>query len=192
MAISTSQLHRNLRGALGDLIFRNYNGKTVVSMRPKYKNETNTEARRQARGKFREATFFASHAMMDKKLKAYYMQKARQLKLPNAYTAAITDYLRKAKAGAVKPSSFAAKKGDTVMLLLSKGVFKIRKIKAILFNHDGEVLSEQHLTKAEGKNGFEFTFTDDFPDYAGFRIITDEPGKNEYTIYASDFLILPV
>lgn len=91
MAKATSQLHRGFTGAIGDLIFRNYNGKTIVSLRPVYKNETNTEARKQARGRFRDATQHASHAMDNPKLKAYYTQKARQLKVPNAYTAAITD-----------------------------------------------------------------------------------------------------
>src|ERR1700760_1944957 len=95
MASATSPLHRGFRGGTGDFIFRNYNGKTVVSLRPVYRNETNTEARRKARDHFREATFFAQHAMESVEKKSYYAQKARQLKLPNAYTAAITDYLRR-------------------------------------------------------------------------------------------------
>ena len=62
---ATGQLHKGFSGAFGDLIFRQYNGKTVVSRRPVYKNETNTEARRKARGRFREATEFAGNAMAD-------------------------------------------------------------------------------------------------------------------------------
>src|SRR6201989_2341143 len=114
MAIATSTLHRGFKGATGDFLFRTYNGKTIVSPRPVYRNETNTEARRIARDRFREATFFASDAMQRMKEKVYYTQKARQLKLPNAYTAAITDYLRKARARAVTRSSFAARKGDVL------------------------------------------------------------------------------
>src|SRR6187551_2812823 len=120
MAVATGIINRNLRGAVGDLIFRNYNGKTVVSVRPVYKNETNTPARKQARGRFRDATDFATNAMESVKLKLYYTQKAKQLHLPNAYTAAITDYLRKAGVKALTRSSFSPKKGTVVNIVIIK------------------------------------------------------------------------
>jgi hypothetical protein len=187
MAVATSILHRTLRGAIGDLIFRQYNGKTIVSVRPAYKNETNTEARRQLRGRFRDATTYASNAMEDPKRKAYYQQKARQLKLPNAYTAAITDYLRKAKVVALTRSSFSAKKGDEVIIRLLKSAFKISQIKVILCSRHGEVLSEQILTSSDRvKHTFCFEFTDDFPHYDTLKIITDELGDHEYTIHKED------
>jgi len=186
--IATGSLHRGFTGAIGDLIFRNYNGKTVVSIRPVYKNETNTEARRKARARFRDATQSASNAMDDPKQKAYYKQKAKQLKLPNAYTAALTDYLRKAKVGAAKPASFAAKKGNVIHIRVTKGVFKINRITAKLYNREGKILSEQQLTLSPGNKTFHFRFTDNFPDYGGFKIITDEPNKTEYNIRAQDFI----
>jgi hypothetical protein len=187
MAVATSILHRTVRGAIGDLVFRQYNGKTVVSARPVYKNETNTEARRQLRGRFRDATMHASNAMEDPKKKAYYQQKARQLKLPNAYTAAITDYLRKAKVVAMTRSSFSAKKGDEVIIKLLKSAFKIGQIKVILCSQQGEVLSEQTLASSEViKHTFRFEFTDDFPDYGMLKVITDELGDHEYTIHKEE------
>ena len=156
MAIARSPLHRNISGAIGDLIFRNYNGKTVVSLRPVYKNETNTEARRKSRGRFRDATDFASIAMEDPKKKAYYQQKARQLKLPNAYTAAITDFLRKARVKVVTRSSFAAKQGDEIKIKVTKKAYEVKKITAILYNAQGEVLSEQRLTRMYHEKMFTF------------------------------------
>jgi hypothetical protein len=190
MALATGMLQRGLRGAVGDLIFRNYNGKTVVSVRPVYKNETKTEARRQARSRFRDATFYASNAMDDVKLKAYYKQKARQLKLPNAYTAAITDYLRKAKVVVARRSAFAAKKGDVLLITMTKPVFSIKNVRAALYNDKGEMLTEQMLTEMDTEKSFELKFTDDFPDFTSIKFITDEPGDNEYLTNASAFLII--
>jgi hypothetical protein len=192
MAVATSLLHRTITGAIGDLVFRQYNGKTVVSVRPVYKNETNTEGRRQLRDRFRQATFHASHAMEDPKKKAYYQQKARQLKLPNAYTAAITDFLRKAKVTAMTRSSFSAKKGEIILIRLSKSVFKITKVKATMCNHQGEILSEQNLTRATDKGTFYFTLTDDFPDYDTLKIVSDELGDHEYTIHKTEIMINPL
>jgi hypothetical protein len=162
MAISSSMLHRGFSGTIGDLIYRNYNGKTVVSLRPFYKNETNTEAQDGA-GKFREATNFASKAMADEKLKAYYMQKAKQLKLPNAYTAAITDFLRKAKVRAVTRSTFSGKKNDSIIIKVNKGVFMVCSMKVSLCDSAGKILAEQTLTRFA--KGFTFVLPDDFPDF---------------------------
>jgi hypothetical protein len=47
---------------------------------------------------FREATVFAKRVLKDPVRKAYYQNQARELKLPNAYTAAITEFMRGRKA----------------------------------------------------------------------------------------------
>lgn len=188
MAITTGAITRNLRGAFGDFIFRNYNGKTVVSPRPVYKNETNTPARKQARAQFQEATYFARNAMSNVKLKAYYTQKARQLKLPNAYTAAITDYLRKAKVMAFTRSSFSPKKETVIQILVEKPPFKVSNMKIIICNREGEILTQQNLAVFdEKKNVFRYKLPDDYPDCTLLRITTDEPRTPSYTINVNEF-----
>jgi hypothetical protein len=194
MAIATSSLHRGFRGATGDLLFRTYNGKTVVSPRPVYRNETNTEARRLARDRFREATFYAHDAMENKEKRSYYQQKAKQLKLPNAYTAAITDYLRKAKTRALTRSSFAARKGDVIFIRASKYPFTVSRLRVRAYNNQGWILAEHTFRKAGDERGFLLTLLDDWPDFAYLKIVTDEPGSGkEYIIplsgvYRSPFM----
>jgi len=192
MAIATSMLHRSFKGAIGDFIFRTYNGKTVVSLRPVYKNETNTEARLKARNRFREATNYASSAMESIKQKSYYTQKARQLKLPNAYTAAVTDYLRKAKARAITRSSFAAKKGEVIKIRVSKSMFKISQIRVMACTTKGKVLLEQALAKPDSQNTFELKLMNDWPNFESLKVITDEPGNKEYIIPLSDLVKSPM
>ena len=88
----------------------------------------------------------------------------------------------------MRPSSFAAKKGNIIHIKVSKGVFKISRITAKLYNQEGKILSEQQLTLSPGNRTFHFKFTDDFPGYAGFKIITDEHRETEYTIKAQEFI----
>jgi hypothetical protein len=129
--------------------------------------------------------------MASVKLKLYYAQKARQLKLPNAYTAAITDYLRKAKVKAFTRSAFAPKKGTVVNIMIHKRAFRTGGIKAILCNQKGDVLAEQSLAVVDAEhNHFQFTLPDDFPDCAFFKIITDEPGNKSYTVEISEFIVV--
>lgn len=49
--------------------------------------------------------------MEDPALKAYYWRKAQKLKLPNAYTAALTDYMRKGKIESVNRKKYTGKIG---------------------------------------------------------------------------------
>jgi hypothetical protein len=193
MAIATSSLHRGFSGATGDFIFRTYNGKTIVSLRPVYRNETNTEARRVARERFQEATFYAHDAMERVKERSYYKQKAKQLGFPNGYTAAITDYLRKVKARVITRSSFSARKGDVVYIGISKYPFRVSRILVRSCNDRGETLAEQTLCKALDDTRFPpFVFEGDLPGFAGLKIITDEPSDKEYLVPLSDFYWSPV
>jgi hypothetical protein len=96
MAIAKNNIvTKGLSGMLANrIVFRTFNGKTVVANRP-HKPTRQSELQRANRSRFRDATAFAHAAMHDPQKKAYYWEKARKLKLPNAYTAAITDYMRR-------------------------------------------------------------------------------------------------
>jgi hypothetical protein len=118
--------------------------------------------------------------------KSYYKQKARQLKLPNAYTAAITDYLRRAKVRAVTRSSFSPRKGAELYFVVSKYPFRPTRLDVQLYNQQGAVLAVQTLYRTFDQTAFRFTLMDDLPDLASLKITTDEPGDKEYVIEQAD------
>lgn len=82
-----------LRGTLGDLVFRSFNGKTFVSVKPT-KPRKKSDAQKRAQNRFRVAAALAQQKLEDPKTLAYYACQAIILKLPNAYTAALQDALR--------------------------------------------------------------------------------------------------
>lgn len=93
--VTTNPLVSGLSGMLGrSLVFKNLGGKTIVASRPR-PAKTESEQQRKNRSKFRLASAWAKTALLDPQKKSYYQQKAKKLKLPNAYTAAIADYMRK-------------------------------------------------------------------------------------------------
>jgi hypothetical protein len=102
MAIVTNNfLVNGFSGMLGQtLVFKNLRGKTIVASRPR-PAKTQSEQQRQNRSKFRQAATWAKTVLRDPQKKAYYTQKAKKLHLPNAYTAAITDYMRKPQLKAI-------------------------------------------------------------------------------------------
>ena len=92
--VNTNPLVNGLSGMLGNtLVFKNYYGKTIVASRPRLPKKQ-SESQKANRSKFRDASLWARSELRNPARKTYYQQKAKQLKLPNAYTAAITDYMR--------------------------------------------------------------------------------------------------
>ena len=104
------------------IVFRTMRGKTIMANRPARPTKQ-SEQQRSNRSKFKEATTYAKTAMLDPVKKEYYQAKAKKLKLPNAYTAAITDYMRKPVMTVINKSKDGAR-----MVVISKKGFRMEKI----------------------------------------------------------------
>jgi hypothetical protein len=83
-----------LRGTLGDIVFRTWNGKTYVYPKST-KPRKQTAAQKATRDKFRNASLKAKQLLEDVTVLAHYQNEALRLNLPNAYTAALKDMMRK-------------------------------------------------------------------------------------------------
>lgn len=85
-------------GMIGGLIFRTYNGKTIVSaydpQKASKRNSRTSPLQNLTRSRFAEATKFAKSISRDEEAYEYYKKMAVELGVTSAYTAAITDYMR--------------------------------------------------------------------------------------------------
>jgi hypothetical protein len=139
--VATNPLINGLSGMLGkSLVFKNLRGKTIVTHAPAAPKRQ-SDQQKVNRGKFREASMWAKEVLLDPKAKAYYQLKARKLKLPNAYTAAITDYMRKPKVSVMKS-------GSITTYTISKKDFALKKVELIQTNDSG--LLERTAGKESG------------------------------------------
>jgi hypothetical protein len=114
--ISHNPLLRSVRGTLGKTVyFKQLRGETVICNMPKKPDPSKqTDGQRATRLNFRAAAQYAKTVLLnDAALRAYYFRKAKQLGLPNAYTAALTDYMHRGQIEHVSrktiPASLAAK-----------------------------------------------------------------------------------
>ena len=130
--ITNNDLVKGFRGKFGnDLVFRTMRGKTFASPpASKNINKKESEAQRSTRVNFQNATQWAQITLLDPEKKAYYKQRAKALKLPNAYTAAITDYMRKAK---VVKKQF----GNTLHYKIHKNGFALTQVTATVRDTNG-------------------------------------------------------
>jgi len=93
--VSENSIGSGFRGKIGGLVFRNVGGKTIVSAQPSADPKRKISARQQqARARFSEAVAFARLATRNPQQKLFYAGEARRMGLSNAYTAALTLYLR--------------------------------------------------------------------------------------------------
>jgi hypothetical protein len=131
--IKNNRMMKGASGMLGDVVvFRQVRGKTVMANRPS-KPRFQSELQRENRVRFRRASVFAKQAMQDPEKKEYYYLKARKLKLPNAYTAALTDYMRKPAVTAIKYKG----NHERIAITAGKTGFSLASVTVTMVNAQG-------------------------------------------------------
>src|SRR5882762_1016848 len=124
--IRNNPITQGLSGMLGNtIVFRNWNGKTIVANRPSPPRKQSAQ-QKSNRDRFREATEFAQAVTLDPVKKEYYKQKAALMKLPNAYTAAITDYMRR------PTETIETQKDGSAKITVAKKGFTLQKAEVVL------------------------------------------------------------
>ncbi|MEO7991945.1 MAG: hypothetical protein ABI663_20510 [Chryseolinea sp.] len=143
--IKDNVLTEGLSGAFGNhFVFKQLRGKTVVSCRPA-KPRTQSAQQKENRNRFRQASEWAKHILLEPDKKAYYQKKARKLRLPNAYTAAIADYMRSAKVLQVNQYD------NKMTFSVYKKDFDLAQIDIVLNNDAGE---KEKRTLPRGESDF--------------------------------------
>ncbi len=93
--IANNFLTKGFSGTFGKtIVFKQWRNKTIIA-NYSVPTKKQSETQKANRSKFRDAAKWAQQTLKDPEQKAYYQKKAKKLGLPNAYTAAITDYMRK-------------------------------------------------------------------------------------------------
>jgi hypothetical protein len=157
-----------LSGMLGrTVVFKKMRGKTIVASCPRPPKKQ-SEQQRVNRSKFRDATLYAQTVLLDEGKKAYYQKKAKKLKLPNAYTAAITDYMRSPK---LKEANRTEKERT---YYIGKKDFEVKKVE--ITTAQGGLVENKTLKKVN-YNEWEFTLNKE-DLRAGIQVTaTDDAGR---------------
>jgi hypothetical protein len=143
-------LTKGLSGMVGkQIVFRTWNGKTFISVAPK-KPKKQSPIQKENRTKFKRATVYAKSMMKDPIKKAEYKEIARKLQLPNAYTAAITDYMRNPQIEELDIANYSGKAEEEIKVTVSKKGFEIQEVEVIVVDKNGEVIEEGKAKKGAG------------------------------------------
>jgi hypothetical protein len=145
-------LTKGLSGMIGgQMVFRTWNKKTYISNAPS-KPKKQSKLQKENRSKFKEATIFAKSMMSDPAKKAEYKEIAKKLSLPNAYTAAITEYMRKPEIKKVDTSRYSGKEGEEIKVTVRKKSFEVQEVEVIIVDKNGVVIEEGKAGKELGSD----------------------------------------
>jgi hypothetical protein len=130
----------------GTVVFRTWNGKTYMYNRPKKPTKQSVQ-QKENRLRFKMATMFAKSMMKDPQKKAEYQEIAKKQKLPNAYTAAITEYMRKPEIKEVDLKAYSGKENEEIKVEARKKGFDIEVVEVIVANEKGQVVEQGKALK---------------------------------------------
>jgi hypothetical protein len=152
MAISKNNpLTKGASGMIGKtLVFRSFNGKTYMYNRPS-KPKKQSPQQKENRTKFSRAVAFAKKMMTDEAKKVEYKAIAKQQKLPNAYTAAVTEYMRKPEIREVDTTNYTGKENEPIAISVKKKGFEIQEVEVIILNEKGNIVEKGNAIKEWGE-----------------------------------------
>jgi len=170
--VRTNPLVNGLSGMLGrTIVFKNLRGKTIMASCPKPSTKQ-SEQQKINRTKFKRASCWAKSVLKDPVKKEYYQRKSKKLKLPNAYTAAITDYMRNPRLNQTNHSPAG------VTYVVDKKDFEITKAEVMISDADGGIKETRIVTKTDERYS-EWFFTVSKEEWtSGLNInVTDAAGQ---------------
>lgn len=171
--LKNNMLVKGFSGKVGDMIvFRNLRGKTILSNKAKPPKKQ-SDLQKANRSKFREASCYAKRILRtDPEKKIYYQKMAKKLKLPNAYTAAIADYMRSVKVEELKIN----KREGQATYQIYKNNFRITNADVQVHDEAG-VLQTTQTTSANANGECMMVLPDYPPNYTLTWTVTDAANK---------------
>jgi len=110
-----------LRGKVGDLVFREVSGNTVLSRTPDLSGVEPTPGQEAQRARFRDAAFYGRVVLADPPARAFYEGVAEGRGKP-LFSVIVGDYLNTPEVGAVDTAGYAGAVGDPVLVQASDDV----------------------------------------------------------------------
>jgi hypothetical protein len=100
---------------IGNVVFRRWGKKTVVSLAPSTKNRNWSKAQKANRLRFRDAMVYARKALNDPEMLKYYRKKTKGMQ--TAWNVAVADYMKKPRIKEIDVHNYKGKKGNTIRIV---------------------------------------------------------------------------
>jgi hypothetical protein len=141
-----------LRGAIGDLVFRHYGDRVVVGRKPGSPAAPPSAAQIAYRRRFREASAYAKRVADDPDLRALYAPAAEARCLP-VYNVALADYLKPPVIHTINTSSYTGARGDLIVVDAWDD-FEVARVVVRLVDSAGDTIEEGEARLESGRTTY--------------------------------------
>jgi hypothetical protein len=127
-----------IRGKVGDLVFKGYGDETIIARRPDMEGRELTEAQEAHRERFRQATLYGKMVIADPEAKALYDEAAKKRGAPN-FALMVADFFNAPTVDEVDLSDYHGEVGDPVVVQAHDD-FDVLSVQVDLMDSEGNVL----------------------------------------------------
>ena len=167
-----------MRGKVGDLVFREFEGETVLSRTPDRSGVATTEAQLAAQERFRQAALYGKMVVADPTTKAIYEEAAKAKGQP-VFSLMVADFFNAPSVDEIDLSGYAGQVGD-VIVIRAHDDFEVTAVNVALTREDGSAIESGAATETPAKSGqWLYTATAAVPTGTAVRIVVtakDRPG----------------
>jgi hypothetical protein len=182
MAISFKNVITRLySGRVGDIVLRNYSGKSVMAKRPDCSKVIKSPAQLENQKKFAKAVRSSKAVKNNPQRFEYYNKKKKKKKYMSSYHAAMSDFMTKPKVKKVDLVSYRGLKGNVISILAWDN-FRVETVNVMILNDKGQFIEHGHAVARafSGNTEWEYKATVENIDYKSSRILVqvkDLPGN---------------
>lgn len=166
-----------VRGQLGDLVFREVNGNTILSRKPVITGEP-TLGQTAQRERFKDAVAYGRYAMADATNRAFYEGIADSRKVP-VFSLTVADYLNAPEIESVGIADYSGQTGDPIQIV-ARDDFGVTNVQVTISNQQGEPLETgQAVELPAGTGRWTYVAANSIPSgmSVNIRVVaTDRPG----------------
>ena len=179
MAISFNNLITSkYSGRVGDVVFRNYGGKSVMSKRPDCSKVVKTAKQKEWNDLFAKAVKYGQYVIRTPELSRYYKAKRPDL---YPYNAGISDFLSRPVVEHVAVSGYKGLPGNVITVSVWDK-WSVEGVSVVIFNVLGEVVECGAAVPRQfsGNTEWDYSATAEYVDYKSCRILVrvkDRPGN---------------
>ena len=182
MAISFKNLiTRMYSGRVGDIVLRNYGGKSVMAKRPDCSKVVKSPAQLTNQAKFAKAVKFSKAVRNNPQRSEDYSEMKKKTKYKDIYHAAMSDCLTKPKVQKVDLVSYRGQPGS-VIRIRAWDKFKVETVSVMILNNIGQLIERGPAVAKpfSGNREWDYIATVENVDYKSCRIlirVKDRPGN---------------
>ena len=182
MAISFKNLiTRMYSGRVGDIVLRNYGGKSVMAKRPDCSKVIKSAAQLANMAKFGKASKYSKAVKNDPQRSEDYSETKKKTKYKDVFHAAMSDCLTKPKVQKVDLKIYRGQPGNMITIS-AWDKFRVETVSVMILNNKGQLIEKGAAVARmySGNKEWDYIATLENVDYQGSKVIvsvSDRPGN---------------